>query len=321
MLIKSLKTNKPSSLLVVLLFGGVLLLTNWIVSSEPNNPESYILFPSLFSFFSSYSWIASITIFILAIFMAFRWNFIIADNGVLKNSGYLLAFIFVLITSIFSISSIWAINVIFLFVLQTLIAMYYKRNIYGSLFDAGFLLGLSLLIYLPSILFILLIYAGIFVYSSPTWRVIVIPILGLITPLIFLFSYAYYFDLTDQLFSHYFSSFVVQSALVNWTLGTIVFVITFGGMSLLSLVEITKWYSVKNLQSRKIYSLLLCYCIGVFITLFFSAQPYNHLLLLALPLSLSLANYFHHLKKKKWYESAFLILILAVLYYKISLSI
>lgn len=320
MLIKLLKTNKPSSLFVLFLFALMLLIINWLFPHQPtvtNNDILLVLFP----FFSTYSWLSSLALFLLSFVMALSWNRFVLDHAILKNSGYILAFSFLLMSSLFSFSSTWVVNCLFLFLLQTLMNIYNKKTVYRNVYDAGFLLGLSCLIYVPSFVFIFIIYLALFIYSSVSWRSLLLPLIGVMTPVFFLFSYGYYFDLGDHLMGHYISAMEVYFIAVDWTPSSIIFSLFLALLTLLAIAEIVKWYGVKNLKARKTYSLLFCYCVCFIVSVFFSHQPWEHFVLLSFPISLFFANYFFHSKKRWWYESTFIVLCLLSLYFKISLHI
>lgn len=318
MLIKLLKTNKPSSFIALLLFALMLLIINWLFphqSTATNNDILLVLFP----FFSIYSWLSSLALFLLSFVMALSWNRFVLEHVILKNSGYILAFSFLLTSSFFSFSSTWVVNCLFLFLLQTLMNVYNKKTVYRNAYDAGFLLGLSCLIYVPSFVFIVTIYLALFIYSSVSWRSLLLPLIGVMTPVLFLFSYGYYFDLGNYLLGHYASEMEIYFITVDWTISSIIFSLFVALLTVLAIAEIVKWYGVKNLKARKTFSLLFSYCVCFIVSIFFTHRPWEHFLLLSLPLSLFFANYFFHSRKRWWYESTFVVLCLLSLYFKTSL--
>lgn len=321
MLIKLLKTNNLSALVLFLLFAIVLFIVDWLMPSFSTSTHTHPLFFKLFNIISANSWSISLILFLVIGVISLHWNHFLVDQGVLKNSGFLIASTYLIVASVFTASSIWVVTVLVLFLLQLLMSMYKKKSCYGSLYDAGCLVGLSIIVYVPSVFLIPLIYLGILIYANATWRTLIIPLIGLLTPFLFLVVYGYLFKQLDQLAAYYFSYFTSPSLPSFWSANTLVFLGTTAIVLLLSIVEILKWYGIKNLRSRKAYSLFVCYCICVSLATFFSHQQWNHLLLLALPISVSFANYFLHAKKKWWYESVYVILFLVVLYFKLSVYI
>lgn len=321
MLIKLLKTNKPSSLFALLLLAFNLFVINGLVPFNFQAEQTNNLLHDLLPYLATHHWLSSLILFFLSIVIALSWNRFILDNAILKNSGYVLGFTFLLLSSLFSLSTVWVVNGFLLFSLQILMSIYNKKKPYGKLFNTGFLLGLSCLVYVPSVAFLLTVYAAVFIYSTVSWRTLLIPLIGFITPLFFVYSYAYYFDVTDQLLTHYDVLAGFRSVSIKWTLASSIFTTSIVVFVLLSLVELLKWFSLKNLRARKTYRLLLAYCISCCAALFMSKQPFEHLLLLSIPLSLILANYFFHNKKRWWQESTFILFTLLVLYFKIFLNV
>jgi hypothetical protein len=253
-------------------------------------------------------------VFILGLLIAMGWNNLLTDRGVFKNITILPAFILVLLSSAFEISAIWISYFLMLFVLNKLMSIYQKSKPYAALFDSGFLIGLSATIYPVSILFFLLIMVAVFIYSTMNWRHFLIPLLGLLTPFLFVFTYGYYFDVLTDLSQYYFTFFSFALPLFKWTVGVVVWSSVLGILFLLSFKEMVDWLAMKNLRSRKAFYLFFAYSACVFISLFFTAFDWNHLLLFGLPMSVLIANYFMFLHKKWWYEGVFIVLILSTIY-------
>ena len=314
MLVKTLKTNKPSAFISFFAVSFCLFIFDLIASLPIQLESNHPIFSSLLTFFSANVWLSYTVVFILGLLIAMGWNNLLTDRGVFKNITILPAFILVLLSSAFEISAIWISYFLMLFVLNKLMSIYQKSKPYAALFDSGFLIGLSATIYPVSILFFLLIMVAVFIYSTMNWRHFLIPLLGLLTPFLFVFTYGYYFDVLTDLSQYYFTFFSFALPLFKWTVGVVVWSSVLGMLFLLSFKEMVDWLAMKNLRSRKAFYLFFAYSACVFISLFFTAFDWNHLLLFGLPMSVLIANYFMFLHKKWWYEGAFIVLILSTIY-------
>jgi len=314
MLVKTLKTNKPAAFISFFVFSIAFYILDLFTSPELSLSASHPLFSALAQFIIDRSWIAYTLMFVLSLLMSMGWNNLLTDRGVFKNVTILPAFTLVLLNSVFGFSSLWVSYFLMLFVLNKLMSTYQKSKPYAMLYDSGFLIGLSCLVYPLSIVFFILVYVSNAIYTTLEWRTFLVPVLGLLTPFLFAFTYAYYFDIIPQLTDYFLSSFNVYLPTFEWTLELVIWVSFMSILFLLSFKEMLDWLVRKNLRSRKAFYLLFAYSVCVFIGVFFSPFTWNHLLLLGLPLSVLLANYFLFLEKKWWYEGAYILLILSTLY-------
>ncbi|MBL6658097.1 MAG: hypothetical protein ISR00_00240 [Flavobacteriales bacterium] len=314
MLVKTLKTNKPSAFISFFVLSLCLFILDFIASPSLQLESNHPIFSSVALFFNTNTWLSYTLVFVIGLLIAMGWNNLLTDRGVFKNITILPAFILVLMSSVFDISAIWVSYFIMLFVLNKLMSIYQKSKPYASLFDSGFLIGLSTIIYPLSILFFLLILVAVFIYSTINWRYFLIPLLGLLTPFLFAFTYGYYFDELSLLSQYFFNAFSFALPLFEWSVGLVIWSSVLGIIFLLSFKEMVDWLAMKNLRSRKAFYLFFAYSVCVFISLFFSAFDWNHLLLFGLPMSVLIANYFMFLHKKWWYEGSFIVLILSTIY-------
>lgn len=314
MLVKTLKTNKPAAFISFFVLGLTFYILDLLLVPEVSISTNHPIFSSIAHFFIKHSWIAYTIIFILSLLMSMGWNNLLTDRGVFKNVTILPAFTLVLLNSAFSFSALWVSYFLMLFVLNKLMSTYQKSKPYAMLFDSGFLIGLSCIVYPLSILFFLLVYVSNAIYTTLNWRTFLVPFLGLLTPFLFAYTYAYYFDISAELTHYLLSSFKLHLPSFSWTIELGVFLVVLAIIFLLSFKEMLEWLVRKNLRSRKAFYLLFAYSVCVFIGLFFSSYTWNHLLLFGLPLSVILANYFMFLEKKWWYEGAYMLLILSAIY-------
>ena len=318
MLIKTLKTNKPFAFIVFFVSALLLYIIDLIVTPPLYISFEHPIFSSWAQFFVSYPWLSYTAVFVIGLLLAMGWNNLLTDRGVFKNVTILPAYIFVILSSGFNLSSLWICSFIMLFVLNKLMSTYQHQKPFAHLYDSGFLIGLSFLIYPPSLVFFLVVLFSNAIYTALEWRNFVIPILGLFTPLLFGATLGYFFDKLELLFNFYLSSFDFQNFSIEWTTELITWVSLVGLIFLLSFKEMLLWLSMKNLRSRKSFYLLFVYSWCVFLSLFMAPNTFNHLLFLVLPLSVIIANYFMFLQKKWWYEGAIIVLILCTIYLHIA---
>ncbi len=124
-------------------------------------------------------------------------NFIIKKNKLTQDNSYaLLLIVFMLGTfpkTIFLNYIVFS-NITLLLSYRKIYSLRSEINTKIKLFDAAFWIGISTLIYSWSALYIFLIYIGIFIYQKVSFKNLLIPIVGFITPVFIYFTYSFYFD-------------------------------------------------------------------------------------------------------------------------------
>jgi hypothetical protein len=161
----------PEEILLNDSFGDLYFLADWAKS----HPRSLII----------------VFIFILYL-QALILNVIAEENRLVERNQLLVAAIYILMMS--SAQPLAQPNILiltnFFLILQfnTLLRLYGKDEPYGALFDAGLLVGISSLLFYPSIVFLLLIFYALLAFQFFRWREWLIPIIG--------FSIAYFFAAT-----------------------------------------------------------------------------------------------------------------------------
>lgn len=133
-------------------------------------------------------------------------NFIVKKNNLtLDNSYTLLIHTLLLGTFYFSMhtSEILFVNLLLLLSYRKIYSIKSGFNIGGKLFDAGFWIGTASLIYPPSILFVVLIYIAILIYQKLYIQNFIIPIIGVLTPVLLFFTYAFFTDNVGLFFNNY----------------------------------------------------------------------------------------------------------------------
>jgi len=318
MLVKTLKTNLPSAYIAFFVSAVVFLLLDIFIGTKPSLVTDHPIFSSLASFFAHhYTW-SNVLLFIIGLLMSMGWNNALSERGVFKNATIIPAFLFIILSSVFSLSSFWVCAFIFLFVLNKLMLCFQQERPYGLLFDSGFLIGLATVINPICIFFFILTYVAVMVYSSINWRNFLIPIIGLFTPFLFIWTYGFYFDSLPDLSDYYFSY-------IQWSLPTLEYSLAFLIWSTLVLLlfflairELAQWLTMKSLRSRKSFYVFFAYSICAFVGFFFVQDSWNYLLLFSLPFTVLTANYFLFIEKRWWYESLFILILISTVYLQLA---
>ncbi len=183
------------------------MLARFFQKSEPISFVSLLFLLFLIIVFSSFSPLHVVTnlpfiihvisVFVFFAFIIFLVNFIIEKNH-LTPANYYAVLLFILILglfpSVFVISKISLSHLFLLLAVRRIYSLYSKKDILSKLFDSGFYIGISFLLYPQSILYFFLIYFSYFIYLKIINKDLLIPLLGFITPIFICFTYFFIFD-------------------------------------------------------------------------------------------------------------------------------
>lgn len=190
--------------------------------------------------------------------------------------------------------------------LYYLFQVYTEEEAYAQIFNIGLLIGISSFFYFPSIFLILFIYLTFIVYRLYNWREWLIPIAGIITPYLFLFTYYFMMDSIEPAFlayNNYFSSITVfqfnfDFSVWNYVITSlIVLLCLWSGFYLLSDIQ------EKIISLRKRYWTIFYLLAVAILTYFFSDVYFKwHQVFSLIPASVFIAYAFSQLKNLRWAE-------------------
>jgi hypothetical protein len=245
-------------------------------------------------------------------------NAIINSHRVTTKKNYLGGVIFVILTSLSPIcmllSPALVASLILLLCIDKMFELVKPDKLYGHIFDLGFLSGLAMLFYFPSIYFLLFVSIGFYMMRSVTFRERVMVFTGFACVLLVVFTVYFWFDslpemVLDMINIQYrvpfsFSSFAPSDiALLAW-----IILIT-----LFTLANVPRLLFSTVIQTRKYVSILI---IGGVLSILALPLAFNfnmsYLLLLLTPLSILFAFYFVETKTNLFNEILFIVLILSV---------
>ena len=191
-------------------------------------------------------------------------------------------------------------------VLYYLFQVYTEEEAYAQVFNIGLLIGISSLFYFPSIFFILFIWLTFIVFRLYFWREWMIPLTGIITPYIFLFTYYFLMGTLEPAYlayADYFSKMTIfhfsfDFSLMNYIITSLIVLLFLWSVFLL-LIDIQD----KIISLRKRYwAVLWLFAVAMF-TYFFSGVFFEwHHVFCLIPASVFIAYNFSQVKRLRWVE-------------------
>jgi len=229
-------------------------------------------------------------------------NFILRKNILTDDNSYTILF-YILLFGIFPFSisdgNILVSNFILLFSFRRIYSLRSMLKPKEKIFDSAFWIGFASLFYLESFLFIFLLLFAIFIFNKLTWKNLLIPFIGLITP-IFLF-YTYLLLIDDlTFFNNYWKldlNFDYYNYLDYKLLVPISFLLFFG---FFAIPPITKKNLLAKIDFKSTWFILLAHIATALVIVLISPMKNgSEFSFLFFPLSILYANYIQ-ITEKYW---------------------
>lgn len=188
LLIDFYKKSTPGVIISLLFLQFVYIIFYFFKSNLLQTPALLIL-GNLLLFFLFFSFVLLVV------------NFIIEKNELSLHNAYGIL-LFVLFTGLFfrflHINEFsWA-HLFILFGVRHIYSMRTSKNIKLKLLDSSIFVGIAFLIYPPTILYVLLIYIGYFVFVNIFNKNLFIPLIGFMIPVFLSYTYFYVFGKTTD---------------------------------------------------------------------------------------------------------------------------
>jgi hypothetical protein len=256
-----------SSFPIQYLAAGIVALVIWATALPhpppmpvPSGPVPFYRF--FFDLLTTVPRLAVIAGFCVVTVSAFWLNRIVSSNELVPKNSSLTAFVFILMMSYApSQLTLTPVNIsvlLMLYLLQSLMISYNRKEPFDLVYAAGFFITVAALFYLPILILYGFLLTSFIVYRTPNWREWVSSLIGLLTPVLFLAVWYFWFDRTVAelgLFREYFSNISVQNP---WNTPTTVIPASLVlVMSLVGLYHTVTHVSEKTVEIRKKIILLI----------------------------------------------------------------
>lgn len=252
---------------------------------------------------NSEHFISHISTFFLLLFEAFLLVRINARYILIQQKTFLPALFFIIITSFTPELHIWneclpATLFVILF-LDLIFGSYSDEPNTYKIFEAGILLGLGSLFFLPLVYLLPFIWIACMVQRPFYWREFVFPVIGLILPYIFLFSILFF---TEKSIPDFFNlmkdQFIFSFTFPHFVWIYLAFITFLTLLILMASVYLLKVYQFRKIYIRDYFMVLFWLFISALLIYFlFSGFNIGAVYLIAIPVSYILTNYFITAKK------------------------
>lgn len=252
---------------------------------------------------------------LLSILIIFILNFIIRKNGLTEDNSLAILFFILMVSyfpNIFGNDGLFLSNFILLFAFRRIYSLRSSLETKEKIFDSSFWIGIASLFYVWSVLFILIVYAGIVIFRKTDWRNFLIPLIGLVTPLFLSYTYLLAFDDLVRFYALWnfqinmdISTYVAQNMIIPLAL--------IGTLTLAAIYPTTKRSLLAKIDFKSTWSLLLAHIlVSLLVVLLAPIKDGSEFLFLIFPLSILFANFLQVINRYWIKESIIYIFILTV---------
>lgn len=247
-------------------------------------------------------------LFLVTIFSIFLLNFIVVKNKLLNQSSYhiLLFSLFLALLPISLISSkILISNVFILIALRRLISLRTQKNTKKKLFDASLWIGVASIFYFLAILFFVLIFIALLLYSDNKIKDWIISFTGILTVLLLsiCFNLVVYNNL-ESLYSHLPNfNFELNNYNSIRLIASITIILSFSIWSTLFYIRVIKSKLKIFKPPHKIIVATLIIALAVVV--FSDSRTSGEFVFIFAPLAIITSNYIESINEK-WFKDVFL---------------
>jgi hypothetical protein len=188
-------------------------------------------------------------------------------------------------------------NFILLFAFRRLYSLRSPLRTQEKIFDSAFWIGIASIFYLWSFLFLLLVYAAIWLFRRGDWKNIWIPIVGYITPVFLAYTYLLAFDDVERFMRIWTFDFQLDISLYNSF--DFLWPIVFTGLLLLfSIYPTTRKSLLAKIDFKSTWQLLIVHlAVSLLIILIAPEKDGSEFSFLFFPLTIVFANFLQILEK------------------------
>ncbi len=303
MIVSLFRHTQSISIFLILILCIVLCCSNLILSghsaTEITNPLfNYIFTPSIQS-----NLIERIAVGILLFLQCMLMNNIMVKHKIITvNSLFPALFYFLIMCSLPNVISLNPSFIGMIFILLSIdkmIGIYLNNNSSTNIFDSSILISIAGLIHPPFLIFIILMWIGIPIFSQINIRKWILSIFGIACPWFILYTTTTFFSLDELNISCFFNITNKHNHpyLMDW--GDIMMYTAYGFLIVISIIELRFRLRQKNIRSRQAYIFILwTLALSIIYFYIFDGELHNKLIIFSIPLSAIISNYFYYNKSK-----------------------
>lgn len=323
-MIDQFKTLNPVNLF--LLFAYTFFMRIAILTNPPENLnfeflESYTKFLIQIPIGNNFSTITNVVIAgILIYIQAIIFNRVVNNHALLAKPSFLPALLYITTASLFEpfliLSPTLICNFLLIMIMDKLLKVGKSTNAIMIMFDVGIFIALGTLIYFPFVVMLLLIWLSLLLYRSFSWREWVSGLIGFLSIIFFLAIFYYWSDNLGVFYKIWLPLKNKFPSVFKIQYNDYLVLVPLSVMMVLAMIQLRENFFRSFISTRKAFQMLFfMFLIGILSFYTKTGFKLYHFLLCVPPGAVLLAYYFSNATKRWFYESLFLILVIAIQFF------
>ncbi len=320
MLLRYFNSAYLSRILFALIIAVIIWVPSFIAPVKPVIPRWYApLYDLYLAIPVNFLWIHTVTAFFLSVFTGLIINALAINFGLSDKTSYVSFFLYLLFASSMprftGMLPVVFINFFLSLFLLNLFGTAQSENNRIKAFNGGLLVGVMSLFYPPMVILLAVRFLGLVSHRINDLRPYLSAVLGTLTPVAYLFTYAFWNDSLPaviesykQLFAHIKFSFVLPADIVSVAVFVLISVLFVSAL----FTEYKNLFRRKILKRRNITIVLYLTLFLAAIYVLFSSDT-QFIALLFVPAAVVVNDYLRFVKKRKLAEITVFVLLVLIL--------
>jgi hypothetical protein len=257
---------------------------------------------------------------ILVYIQAIAFNRVINNHSLLAKPSFLPALLYITGASLFEpfliLSPALICNFLLILVMDKLLKIGKSAGAIMIMFDVGIFIALGTLIYFPFVVMLVLIWLSLLLYRSFNWREWVSGLVGFMSIFFFLAVFYYWNDNLGMFYNIWLPLKNKFPSIFKIQYNDYLVLVPVTVMMVLAMIQLRNNFFRSFISTRKAFQMLF-FMFLIAILSVYSKENFKlyHFLLCVPPGAVLLAYYFSNATKRWFYESLFLILVVAIQYF------
>ncbi|RZK59624.1 MAG: beta-carotene 15,15'-monooxygenase [Pedobacter sp.] len=257
---------------------------------------------------------------IIVFIQALLFNRIINNHGLLAKPSYLPALLYITGSSLFLqfliLSPPLICNFLLIWVMDKFLKIGKTPNAMMTMFDVGMIIAFGTLIYFPFIVLLVMLWLSLLLYRSFNWREWIAGFIGFLTIFFFIAVFYYWNDNITQFYKIWrpLANLFPSNLQIKYDDYLVLIPVTI--IMVLAALQLRENFFRSFISTRKAFQMLF-FMFVVAIISFYTKPDFRlyHFILSVPPGAVLLAYYFSNSKKRWFYESLFVVLVLSIQYF------
>lgn len=316
MFVRLLKANNIYNLILFPLVGILLLAYSFFYGENffiTIPKENHLQFLPISVFSIQYKWTVALNLIPLIIIclqlLSLNSKFAFSNERTFLPV-YLFMFLVYTMSELHVFQPIFISTIFIIWSIYNIFSAYEKRSALANSFNAGLMIGLAGIFCFYLNFLVLTIPMALFIIRGKIeWREMVLPFIGMFLPWIFVLTGYYLTDNFDVFVNIFTSNFTIHHLNFFTQIPIIIYLTYLSLLIFLASIHIIGRYGIMNIGTRRYFKVFVLLFSLLFLLIVLPFTQCNILVIMAIPVSFLLTNFFLYLRKRFWAELFLAILI------------